>query len=75
MRIAVSVAMAIPVVGTWLTFLLLGGAYPSAQLIPRLFVTHVYLVPATLAALIALHLAILMATEARAVPGTRTHRA
>jgi ubiquinol-cytochrome c reductase cytochrome b subunit len=56
LRIAVSVALSIPVIGTWLTFLLIGGVYPTAQLISRLFVVHIYLLPALIAGLITLHL-------------------
>ncbi|HEY2475278.1 MAG TPA: cytochrome bc complex cytochrome b subunit [Candidatus Cybelea sp.] len=69
LRIAVSVALAIPVIGTWLTFFLLGGNYPSAQLLPRLFVFHIYLLPAIIAALIALHLAIVWRQKHAQFPG------
>jgi len=58
LRIAIAVLLSVPVAGTWLSFLLAGGAYPAAQLIERLFIVHVYLVPAAIATLIALHLAI-----------------
>ncbi|HEX3370468.1 MAG TPA: cytochrome bc complex cytochrome b subunit [Candidatus Cybelea sp.] len=75
MRIFVSVALAIPVIGTWLTFFLLGGNYPSAQLLPRLFVAHVYLLPALIAALIGLHLAIVWRQKHAQFPGpARTER-
>jgi len=69
LRIADSVALSIPLVGTWLSFLLLGGAFPSPQMLPRLFVAHVYLVPLTIAALIALHLAILWRQKHSQFPG------
>ena len=60
LRIADSVLLSIPVVGTWGSFLLLGGAFPySEQVGPRLFAAHVFALPATIAAVIALHLAIL----------------
>jgi ubiquinol-cytochrome c reductase cytochrome b subunit len=59
LRIADSVALSVPVLGTWASFLLLGGAYPTQQILPRLFVAHVYLLPLAIAGLIALHLAIL----------------
>jgi len=69
LRIAVSVALSIPVIGSWLTFFLLGGAYPTLQLLPRLFVAHVYLVPATLAALIGLHIVVLWRQKHSQFPG------
>jgi ubiquinol-cytochrome c reductase cytochrome b subunit len=75
LRIADSVALSIPVIGTWLSFLLLGGLFPSIQMIPRLFVTHVFIVPATIAALIALHLAVLWRQKHSQFPGLgRTER-
>ncbi len=69
LRIADSVLLSVPVVGTWLSFLLLGGIYPADRLIPRLFVTHVYLVPALISALIALHLAIVWRQKHAQFPG------
>ncbi len=60
LRIADSVMLSIPLVGTWASFLLLGGTFPtSAYIGPRLFTAHVFALPALIATLIALHLAIL----------------
>ncbi|MBV8530267.1 MAG: cytochrome bc complex cytochrome b subunit [Candidatus Eremiobacteraeota bacterium] len=70
LRIAVSVALSIPLVGSWLTSLLIGGVFPTMQLIPRLFVVHVYLLPAAIAALIVLHLAIVWRQKHSQFPGT-----
>ena len=69
LRIAVSVLLSVPVVGTWLSFLLLGGIYPAERLIPRLFVAHIYLVPAVIATLIAVHLAIVWRQKHAQFPG------
>jgi ubiquinol-cytochrome c reductase cytochrome b subunit len=75
LRIAISVLLSVPVAGTWLSFLLAGGAYPAARLIERLFVVHVYLVPAAIATLIALHLAIVWRQKHAQFPGAgRTER-
>jgi ubiquinol-cytochrome c reductase cytochrome b subunit len=57
-RIMYSVMESVPVIGTWMAFLFFGGDYPSNQIISRLFVLHVMIVPALLAALIGAHLAI-----------------
>lgn len=59
LRIADSVALSIPVVGTWISGLALGGTYPSVQMLPRLFVAHVYLLPAAIAGLMGAHLAVI----------------
>ncbi|MBV9648189.1 MAG: cytochrome bc complex cytochrome b subunit [Candidatus Eremiobacteraeota bacterium] len=75
LRIADSVALSVPLIGTWASFLLLGGPFPTTQMLPRLFVLHVYLVPLTIAALIALHLAILWRQKHSQFPGPgRTER-
>jgi ubiquinol-cytochrome c reductase cytochrome b subunit len=75
LRIAVSVALSIPVIGSWLTSFLINGVYPTLYLIPRLFVVHVYLVPAAIAALIGLHLAIVWRQKHAQFPGPgRTER-
>jgi ubiquinol-cytochrome c reductase cytochrome b subunit len=75
LRIAVSVALSVPVIGTWLSSFLIGGVYPTVQLIPRLFVTHVYLMPAAIATLIAVHLAIVWRQKHAQFPGPgRTER-
>jgi ubiquinol-cytochrome c reductase cytochrome b subunit len=75
LRIADSVALSIPIVGTWLSFLLVGGIFPSEKIVPRLFVTHVYLLPAAIAALMAFHLAMVWRQKHAQFPGPgRTER-
>jgi ubiquinol-cytochrome c reductase cytochrome b subunit len=59
LRIAYSIALSVPLVGTWLAFLVFGGEFPDEEIIRRLFFTHVFLVPAALAVLISVHLAII----------------
>ncbi|HEY8315062.1 MAG TPA: cytochrome bc complex cytochrome b subunit, partial [Candidatus Baltobacteraceae bacterium] len=69
LRIADSVALAVPFIGTWASFLLLGGAFPSDQTGPRLFATHIYILPAIIAGAIGLHLAILWRQKHTQFPG------
>jgi quinol---cytochrome-c reductase cytochrome b subunit len=59
LRIAYSIALAIPFVGTWAAFLVFGGEFPAEDIITRLFVIHILLVPVAIAALLSVHLAIL----------------
>jgi ubiquinol-cytochrome c reductase cytochrome b subunit len=59
LRIAYSIALSVPFIGTWLAFLLFGGEFPAHQIISRLFVLHVMLVPGLILALLAAHLAII----------------
>jgi ubiquinol-cytochrome c reductase cytochrome b subunit len=69
LRIAYSMALSIPVVGTWLTFLFFGGEFPASQIIRRLFVIHILLVPAAITALLGAHLAILWRQKHTQFPG------
>jgi ubiquinol-cytochrome c reductase cytochrome b subunit len=69
LRILYSVVESIPVVGAWLVFLAFGGEFPADLVIPRMFVSHVLLVPAVLVALVSLHLAILVRQKHSQFPG------
>ncbi len=60
LRIAYSVLLSVPLVGSWLAFLVFGGEFPSPDIIPRLFVIHVLIVPALIVGLLTIHLAILV---------------
>ena len=55
-RIAYSIAMAIPVVGTWTAFLVFGGEYPGTSIIERLYAIHIFVVPLAILGLITFHM-------------------
>jgi ubiquinol-cytochrome c reductase cytochrome b subunit len=75
LRIAYSVVLAIPFIGTWVAYLLFGGEFPAPDIISRLFVFHVMLLPALLLGLVGLHLAILVLQKHTQFPGPgRTER-
>jgi quinol---cytochrome-c reductase cytochrome b subunit len=59
LRIAYSIALSVPLIGTWIAFLIFGGEFPAQQIISRLFVIHILLIPAIIVALLGAHLAIL----------------
>jgi ubiquinol-cytochrome c reductase cytochrome b subunit len=69
LRIAYSIAISIPLIGTWLAFLLFGGEFPSEEIIPRLFVTHVMIIPALIIGLLTVHLAIVWRQKHTDFPG------
>ncbi len=71
LRIGTGVLQSIPVVGTWSLFLLLGGEFPSPQLIPRLFAFHVLLLPVAIATLLGVHMAILWHQKHTQFPGEK----
>ncbi|SIM82869.1 cytochrome b [Micromonospora cremea] len=69
LRIITSVVESIPLLGAWLVSLALGGEFPSDEMIPRMFVAHVLLVPAVLVALVSLHMGILVRQKHSQFPG------
>ena len=69
LRIAYSVALSIPAAGTWLAFLVFGGEFPANDIISRLYVLHIFLVPAALATLITVHLSLIWRQKHTQFPG------
>jgi ubiquinol-cytochrome c reductase cytochrome b subunit len=70
LAIAYAVAMSIPFVGAQLSYLVWGGQFPgSSSFLPRLEIVHVLLIPATLAVLITVHLAMIMRQHHSQFPG------
>ena len=47
--------MAVPVIGTWMHWAIFGGEFPGTEIIPRIYIAHVLLIPGILLALIAVH--------------------
>jgi len=70
LRIAYSIALSIPLIGTWITSLLFGGEFPGPDIIQRLFVIHILLIPAAIAVLLTIHLAIVVRHKHTQFPGT-----
>jgi quinol-cytochrome oxidoreductase complex cytochrome b subunit len=58
-RILEGVLLSIPLVGTYATMFLFGGEFPGEEIIPRLYVIHILLIPGILLALIPLHAVVL----------------
>ncbi len=70
LAIAYGVLMGIPFVGGQLALILWDGNFPgSGAFIDRLFIAHVFILPAVLATLIAVHLAIIMRQKHSQFPG------
>jgi ubiquinol-cytochrome c reductase cytochrome b subunit len=69
LRIGYSIALAVPVIGTWAAFLVFGGEFPSPDIISRLFVLHVLIIPAVIAGLLGAHMAILWRQKHTQFPG------
>ncbi|MDP9019641.1 MAG: ubiquinol-cytochrome c reductase cytochrome b subunit [Actinomycetota bacterium] len=69
LRIFYSIFLAVPVIGTWVAFLLFGGEFPAHDIIGRLFVMHVLLVPAAIVGLIVVHMGIMWRQKHTHFPG------
>ncbi|MFN2507122.1 MAG: cytochrome bc complex cytochrome b subunit, partial [Acidimicrobiales bacterium] len=69
LRIAYSIALSMPLLGSWLAFLVFGGEFPAHEIIPRLFVTHVMIVPGLILGLLTAHLAIIWRQKHTDFPG------
>jgi len=69
LRIASSIVLSIPVVGSYVSFFLFGGEFPGEALIPRLYTIHVLLLPAIFLALIGAHLVMLVIQKHTQYPG------
>ncbi|MEP6599138.1 MAG: ubiquinol-cytochrome c reductase cytochrome b subunit [Actinomycetota bacterium] len=69
LRIADAIMLSIPVVGTWVSFLVFGGEFPGTEIVGRFYIVHVLLIPAILAALIGAHLALIVRQKHTQFPG------
>ncbi|HEY8482225.1 MAG TPA: ubiquinol-cytochrome c reductase cytochrome b subunit [Spirillospora sp.] len=59
LRILEGVLASIPLVGSYAVMFVFGGEFPGTDIVPRLYVVHVLLIPGLLAALIPLHAIVL----------------
>lgn len=60
LRIADGLIRAVPVIGSYASMLLFGGEFPGDNIVPRLYIAHVLLLPGLLLILIAVHLLLLV---------------
>jgi ubiquinol-cytochrome c reductase cytochrome b subunit len=69
LRIAHAIILGIPVVGTYVAFLVFGGQFPGEEFIPRLYTVHVLLIPGIILALITAHLMMVWYQKHTQYPG------
>lgn len=68
-RIMYSLALSVPLVGPWIASLLFGGGFPGEEIIGRMYVLHILVLPAVITALIAAHLGMLVRHKHTHFPG------
>jgi ubiquinol-cytochrome c reductase cytochrome b subunit len=69
LRILEGVLQSIPIVGTYLAFFLFGGPFPGNDIIPRMYILHVLVIPGLILALITAHLFIMVFQKHTQMPG------
>ncbi len=68
-RIAYSIILSVPLVGTYLGFLVFGGNFPGTDIIPRFFILHVLIVPGLIITLVTVHMVLLVRQKHTQFPG------
>ncbi|OLF16974.1 cytochrome bc1 complex cytochrome b subunit [Actinophytocola xanthii] len=71
LRILSGLMMSLPVVGTWINWLIFGSEFPGTEVIPRLYTLHILLVPGILLALIGIHVGLVWYQKHTQFPGVR----
>ncbi|MEJ8280842.1 cytochrome b [Pseudonocardia spirodelae] len=69
LRIASGITMSVPIMGTWVHWALFGGEFPGTEIIPRLYIIHVLILPGIILALIAAHLGLVWYQKHTQFPG------
>ncbi|WP_353114128.1 cytochrome bc complex cytochrome b subunit [Microbacterium sp.] len=60
LRIIDGMVKGIPLVGTWISFLLFGGEFPGSDIVGRLYTLHILLLPLLVIAFVVLHLMLMV---------------
>jgi len=69
LRVGYAILLSVPVIGPWLAFLFFGGTVPASVTIPRMYSLHIFVVPATIVVLLALHIGIIWRQKHTNYPG------
>jgi ubiquinol-cytochrome c reductase cytochrome b subunit len=69
LRILEGVILGIPIVGTYISFFLFGGQFPGHDIVPRLYIIHVLLIPGLILGLVSAHLFIMFHQKHTQHPG------
>jgi ubiquinol-cytochrome c reductase cytochrome b subunit len=69
LRITEGILQSFPIVGTYLAYFLFGGPFPGNQIIGRLYIIHVLLIPGIILALVSVHLFLTFYQKHTQMPG------
>ena len=68
LRIFEGVLQGIPIIGTYTAYFLFGGAYPGQDIVPRMYIMHVFLIPGLILALVTAHVFLTFHQKHTAMP-------
>jgi ubiquinol-cytochrome c reductase cytochrome b subunit len=68
-RIAYSIILSIPLVGSYVAFWLFGGSYPGTIILERFYILHVLILPLIIIGLVSAHLFLLVRQKHTQFPG------
>lgn len=63
LRIIDGMVKGVPIVGSWISYLLFGGEFPGTQVVGMFYSLHILLLPAILVALIGVHMVLLVVNK------------
>ncbi|GAB3876336.1 ubiquinol-cytochrome c reductase cytochrome b subunit [Kibdelosporangium lantanae] len=69
LRIMSGLILSLPVVGTWINWLLFRGEFPGHDVIPLLYTAHILLIPGILLALVGVHVGLVWFQKHTQFPG------
>ena len=69
LRILEGVVQGVPIVGTYGAYFLFGGSFPGHDIVPRMYILHVLLIPGIILALVTAHLFIMVHQKHTQMPG------
>ncbi|CAM3564345.1 cytochrome bc complex cytochrome b subunit [Kibdelosporangium persicum] len=69
LRIMSGLILSLPVIGTWVNWLLFRGEFPGEDVIPMLYTAHILLIPGILLALVAVHVGLVWYQKHTQFPG------
>jgi quinol---cytochrome-c reductase cytochrome b subunit len=69
LRIADAIVLSIPVIGSWTATSLFNGEFPAHDILPRLYILHVFLLPLIILGLITVHMLLLVKQKHTQWPG------
>ena len=69
LRIIDGMVKGLPLIGTWISFLLFGGEFPGIDIVGRLYSLHIMILPAMVILFIALHMVLMVVHKHTQWPG------